>query len=463
MTDILSSFLRGPVLITILNDYKVQAAMSIAVDIQPGQTAEEPHSSGNNALSWQSAFWALMAIIISTATQPSGRILGMPSEWGFALKLSPVMCFVNAVEALSYIRIQRNPWAVRLVPGKYVSSDEASPSYGRHNISTLQHNSALRITLFVLGPILQIVKLFAWTGIIWTQALATVYLTSFVCDELVLTLIWMTSRFGMATSTEHTVASGVVASIFDVVRGSSGLDSDSTSLGLTPVILVSQAPGPQPARPIALYAVGAASLFVSLFIATLLFALHTAEPNLLDWIQTTGTFIAPLVGLGRAAIRSFQEPQSTSKRCFISLPGGLFRGAIIFTFGMIPIDRSMRWGKETIVRNSLGRLEPFHVKSFKGSIAIFNSMYIHFCIYMAGARFVDLWNAANATMPVHVEGGGSDGEIQALSSARPEPHKLWWNLPMLWCVLHFLVGLLMYYTFFGARETFQPAWTTVFG
>lgn len=79
----------------------------------------------DDQLSWQSAFWALVAITLSTATQPSGRIVGLPSSWVPALTCSPVFCIINAVEALNCIRIRRDPeWTLVVAPHKYDTDED---------------------------------------------------------------------------------------------------------------------------------------------------------------------------------------------------------------------------------------------------------------------------------------------------------------------------------------------------
>lgn len=65
----------------------------------------------------------------------------------------------------------------------------------------LQQNTAVRIILIILhliilGPVLQAVKLFACSGIAYTQAVAAAFLASFVRDEVVLALLWATQGSG---------------------------------------------------------------------------------------------------------------------------------------------------------------------------------------------------------------------------------------------------------------------------
>ncbi|KAF9880743.1 hypothetical protein CkaCkLH20_01785 [Colletotrichum karsti] len=148
-----------------------------------------PADTSDAQLSWPSAFWALVAVALSTALQPSGRIVGFPSSWSPALKFSPVFCIINTVEALRCIGIRRNPeWTLVVAPYKY--DTDADPAHS--DVGALQRNTLLRVIAFVLGPLLQATKLYACRGIFWIQLLATIYLASFLCDEVTLCLLWLT-------------------------------------------------------------------------------------------------------------------------------------------------------------------------------------------------------------------------------------------------------------------------------
>lgn len=153
---------------------------------------EDPPSGGesSNQLSWPSAFWGLVGIAFNTATQPSGRIDGLPSSWGSAVKCSPIFCIINALQALNSIRIIRRDSELILVvaPHKYDADDE----FNHTDVATLQRNTLFCIIAFILGPVLQATKLYACQGIFWTQLLATIYIASFLCDELTLSLLWLT-------------------------------------------------------------------------------------------------------------------------------------------------------------------------------------------------------------------------------------------------------------------------------
>ncbi|KAK8015974.1 hypothetical protein PG991_008862 [Apiospora marii] len=156
-------------------------------------------------LAWQSAFWAVVSIALGAATQPSGSILGMPREWGFALKCSPMMCIFNTLEVLLCIIIERQDSGWRLAFRSTKYTDAPNPrrleaTVGQHATRSLETNTPLRLASFILGPLLQAVKLFACSGILCTKLLAGCYLASFLSDELALNFIWLS---GMKATTKR--------------------------------------------------------------------------------------------------------------------------------------------------------------------------------------------------------------------------------------------------------------------
>lgn len=487
-------------LVLVLNSFSLVQAFPIARnDTQLGQKTEDsPISSAQNEVSWQSAFWALVAIAIGAATQPSGRILGMPSEWGFALKLSPILCIVNAVEALSCIEIRWRPWAVEVRPGKYYV-DEAEPAASspqarraRYDPSTLQHNSALSVTLFILGPVLQAVKLFSCSGIKYTQAVAAAYLASFICDEVVLTLLWA-NEGSTRRSADRMAVKGLVTNILELFAASEGSEAINAGARYNPppVYLIPRKQPviyEQPAELLVAIALMVDTFFLAAFGANLVYAMHVAEPNLLAWDMKILVIASPLMGVigvarpkvlfyimakwfpctEMSSYLEFKLLSARSRTCRDILIRVTVRTArfllgtmmfllLCFWFVTGPIE----CGMNSIVRNPRGRLEPFHidivggvsVKTVAGVVGIVIVVYPAILIMVAEVQFSLLWDDDSYVSP----------EIKNSSSARPAPSRVWWNFPVVWCTFRFLVGLLTYYTFFGARETFQPGWTGVLG
>ena len=138
-----------------------------------------------NVLSWPSACWALIAIGINTMCQPFGRVLGLPHQHSFALRSSPIICIVDSFAMLLQFvcrGIQRrsafegvNLTVQARFAGVQVDKDGS--------FAALRKNTVFRVLLFLLGAFPQAIKLYAVRGVPWTQALATVYLASFMLSE----------------------------------------------------------------------------------------------------------------------------------------------------------------------------------------------------------------------------------------------------------------------------------------
>ena len=160
-------------------------------------------------------------------TQPSGRILGLPSSYNFAIRSSPFVCAVSTIYSLScflfycfrlrsFKKARRRFTAERFsdranngevdplatifglklsldgtLPLESVEAFAAAHSRGWLNsagasFASLRNNVIFRIGLFLVGALPQIIKLYAADGIPWTQAICTAFLSSFLVDELLL-------------------------------------------------------------------------------------------------------------------------------------------------------------------------------------------------------------------------------------------------------------------------------------
>jgi hypothetical protein len=150
-------------------------------------------------LAWQSAFWALIPLALNSMLQPAGRIGEYNSTISFFLRISPIICVVDAVSSVALIisymahdgvgfRIATRAWAdLRFRPdaseGESISAS-ASPS-GQDEVETIEASPLVRLIVFIV-TVTQSVKLFACTGIPWTHAWAYMFLGSFVLLEVCL-------------------------------------------------------------------------------------------------------------------------------------------------------------------------------------------------------------------------------------------------------------------------------------
>ncbi|KAK8076062.1 hypothetical protein PG994_003334 [Apiospora phragmitis] len=256
-------------------------------------------------LSWQSAFWAVVSIALCAATEPPGSILGMPREWGFALKCSPVMCLFNALEALLCIRIERREsrWRLMVRSAKYTDA----PKPRRQEASTAQHaagrldtNTDFRLVSFILVPLLQSVKLFACSGILYSKLLAGCYLASFLCDELVLNFIWLSASEGHHQATPSSLVASVL-SLFGHTRSREDESDAATGQSSTPE-------SPDLLRIPAQLAVDVSIGAMSWFTCSLFFVLLFVEPYLDDWISIICIlFLAPAGAIFIAVKRVWRD------------------------------------------------------------------------------------------------------------------------------------------------------------
>ena len=159
---------------------------------EPGRTRDAAMvdftTQSNNTLSWQSVFWAVVPIALNSMSQPSGRILGYPRTYNFALRCSPVVCAASALDSLAQLAV----FTIRersLSTALQKSIDRRfEDTHGDEDGSfqSLRENTIFRIVLFLFGAVPQLIKVYASSGVPWTQTLGTAYLAPFILDELFL-------------------------------------------------------------------------------------------------------------------------------------------------------------------------------------------------------------------------------------------------------------------------------------
>ena len=145
-----------------------------------------PGSLSPNTVSWQSAFWALVALALNSMAQPSGLIFGTASQlngfFAFAMRSSPILCAYNAITFLLCLLWHtvslRSPHAAKRHVAR--SRFRNDPKDQESSLYKLQHNFIFQAATFVLGAVPQIVKLYAMRGLMWTQIWGSVYFGFFV-------------------------------------------------------------------------------------------------------------------------------------------------------------------------------------------------------------------------------------------------------------------------------------------
>ncbi|KAK8022687.1 hypothetical protein PG993_013454 [Apiospora rasikravindrae] len=427
-------------------------------------------------LSWQSAFWAVVAIALCAATEPSGSILGMPREWGFALKCSPVMCLFNALEALLCIRIERHGsrWRLMVRFAKYTDASlprRQETTADQHATGRLDANAAVRLVSFILGPLLQAVKLFACSGILYTKLLAGCYLLSFLCDELALNFIWLSSTEGHRDATPSSLVASVLSMLGQQPRSQEGeqpaaITPDQPPTSELPDLL------PLPAQVAADISITA----ISWFMCSLVFILLFVEPNLADWIRAICmVFLVPIGGIGVAVKRFWRNGFTLRaakdlgfKYWMFVTAWALFGANIEKGPGIVSMESSSR------------RLYAAGTPFLAGYAHGVGTLIIAVGIGMAGLRYIDAWGAANLS-PAPAEmvsqrlyptflfavpyGMVRDATgLEIWNPAGPKPSRVWGTFfPGFWCLLHFLTALLFYYSMFDSSKTVKPGWTELLG
>lgn len=138
-----------------------------------------------NQVSWQSAFWGLVPIALNSMTQPSGKVCDSPAGVGFLLRVSPFMCFFDAlillVRTVMYSFTKGSlPAAIeKIIVQRYTDDDE--------DAGELRGTMYTRWIVFALSAS-QIVKLFGFQGVLMTQICAAMFLGSFIVVELLVVI-----------------------------------------------------------------------------------------------------------------------------------------------------------------------------------------------------------------------------------------------------------------------------------
>ncbi|TDZ33463.1 hypothetical protein C8035_v011919 [Colletotrichum spinosum] len=379
-------------------------------------TTPSSDSSGDDSrLSWQSAFWALLAIALNTATQPSGRIAGFPSSWGPALKCSPVFCIVNVIETLGCLRLRHDPqWTLVVAPTKYYD-DHDKPS-APSDVASLQRNTLIRVITFILGPLLQATKLYACHGILFTQLLAAVYLASFLCDELVLSLMWLTgSDIGQDRCTGFLEAllcpkPPASTSILSMRHA----EEQATSTTYQAVTL------------------WVSHVFLLWFMATTASGLSAKYPHAVMWMTLFITFILGPIFAAVRGIKSFRRNSSFGRIIRDSLPGVLWSWYLLYMLTVSPSETPLA----TVMDSGL---VDFHgkgvVRSFGWKI---------------------LWVISQVAWALIIRDFATGADRHGIP--RPVTATL-----VMWATAHLLVAMGMFKFAHDPTQTYKPSWTDVLG
>lgn len=133
-------------------------------------------------VSRQSAFWAIVGLGLNTFAQDGGKVLGFPTEWSRALRLSPIVCILDTLCVLFSIAFfsykSRSLKDGVTLAARYRCLTEDDPAEPK-----LERTWWFRFSIFALGALPQAVKLLALGGTPLTKIWGMAYLVSFLVLE----------------------------------------------------------------------------------------------------------------------------------------------------------------------------------------------------------------------------------------------------------------------------------------
>ncbi|KAJ8132578.1 hypothetical protein O1611_g1046 [Lasiodiplodia mahajangana] len=155
-------------------------------------------ADGESPVTWQTAWFAVVAIAMNSMSSPNGMVLGFPSAWGEVLRSSPIICLFDALELSTFwlfiiifngegpcIAARR---VVRVRFSDEISTEEKSIDGERsQSMSELRSRFWIAQAAFCIGTLTQAVKLFGLRGVYGSQICAAFYLYSwFISQALIL-------------------------------------------------------------------------------------------------------------------------------------------------------------------------------------------------------------------------------------------------------------------------------------
>ncbi|PVH89500.1 hypothetical protein DL98DRAFT_102290 [Cadophora sp. DSE1049] len=156
------------------------------------------HQANSVGVPWQTIFWTLVPLAISSMSQPGGRICGLPSRYRTYLRCSPLLCAADTLSivinltVLYFYQKQYFSEAVAITLQARLNNDTEEESTEMdvmdesnniEGVQSLENMTWLRWLWFVLGTLPPAIKLLAMGGIPWEQAWGLMFLTSWTVNE----------------------------------------------------------------------------------------------------------------------------------------------------------------------------------------------------------------------------------------------------------------------------------------
>lgn len=143
-------------------------------------------SDGSSTISWQTLFWTLMPLVTNVMTQPSGRVLSLPSRYRTYLRSSPIICTLDALAFLLRVFITPCLLPISLhqaleavLRERYKDIEDTS-----EGLQSLEKQTWLRWVFFMVGTLGPSIKLMAMQGVPWTKVWGAMFLFTFLVTEV---------------------------------------------------------------------------------------------------------------------------------------------------------------------------------------------------------------------------------------------------------------------------------------
>lgn len=156
-------------------------------------------------MQWYSMFWGLAVFGFNSMIQPAGSVCGAPVYVSFMLRVSPLICMIDAFVLFQRLATYyRDPESdktkrfyerllaahQRLLFLRFQNHTDAVDDLQTELVG-LQRNRAARFFAFIM-TLGQMIKFYSYGGIIWTKVIASMYLASFLIIEAL--VVWPSTR-----------------------------------------------------------------------------------------------------------------------------------------------------------------------------------------------------------------------------------------------------------------------------
>lgn len=135
-----------------------------------------------STVSWQTAFWTLVAIALNTCLQECGQVCGIKREFSILLRSSPIFCLTDTV----VICVQLLYFAPRAGVRQAIEIIAASRNQRNFERAYQEPRLVNYITRGILlsAALTQSIKLFILRGVPWTQFFGASYLSSYCLNAI---------------------------------------------------------------------------------------------------------------------------------------------------------------------------------------------------------------------------------------------------------------------------------------